>query len=63
MVADEGISKEKRNFSWDQLGVKAYHSLDLDEVRAARDGDATIGRQAGKERKKKLFHFAMDDDE
>lgn len=55
----------KRNFSWNQLGVKAYHSLDLDEVRAAgaADGKGTVRPVGARKSKAKLFHFAMDDDE
>ena len=73
-----GDKGPRRNFSWDQLGVKAYHSLDLDEVRAAKasaenggrgekDGEKTVYGAAGQAKarrsKAKLFHFAMDDDE
>lgn len=68
-AAEKPLSAKQRNFSWDSLGVKAYHSLDLDEVRAAkeekREGAAggkppVLGQQRAK---KKLFHFAMDDEE
>ncbi|ORY76215.1 hypothetical protein BCR35DRAFT_305843 [Leucosporidium creatinivorum] len=70
-AAEKPLSAKQRNFSWDSLGVKAYHSLDLDEVRAAREekkegGGAMEGKAPalGQQRaKKKLFHFAMDDEE
>jgi hypothetical protein len=52
------LSNKNRNFSWDEIGVKAYHVMDVDEMRSKVPADPGPGKA-----RKKLFHFPMDDDE
>ncbi|KAK4056457.1 hypothetical protein OIO90_002600 [Microbotryomycetes sp. JL221] len=79
------LSNKQRTFSWDDLGVKTYPMLDVDEMRARKqeqqgrydervngaehadaapssNGLASMTQTNAKPRKK-LFHFALEDDE
>lgn len=65
---EPGLSNKNRNFSWDGIGVKAYHVMDVDEIRGktsnqGQHAGATQVTGLGTKTRKKLFHFPMDDDE